>query len=60
MSNNLGPDQDRHSVGVELGPNWLQKVISSKERSGKLQGKYGSSCVLVQTLSINWNCQPLA
>ena len=40
MSNSLDPDQDRHSVGPDLGPNCLQievisrrtKVTASKER----------------------------
>ena len=26
MSNNLDPDQDRHSVGPDLGPNCLQRL----------------------------------
>ena len=25
-SNNLDPDQDRHSVGTDLGPNCLQRL----------------------------------
>ena len=28
MSNSLDPDQARHAVGPDLGPNCLQKVIS--------------------------------
>ena len=38
MSNDLDPDQDRRSVGPDLGPNCLQKlsadckITSSKER----------------------------
>ena len=32
MSNNLDPDQDRHSVGLDLGPNFLQ-VISAVDKS---------------------------
>ena len=33
VSKGLGPDQDRHSVGPDLGPNCLQttKVATSKE-----------------------------
>ena len=34
VSNSLDPDQDRRSVGPDLGPNCLQlqKVAASKER----------------------------
>ena len=38
MSNGLDPDQDRHSVGPDLGPDYLQRlsagdfVTASKER----------------------------
>ena len=38
MSNDLNPDQDRHSVRPDLGPNRLQrlsaddKIAASKER----------------------------
>ena len=34
MSNSLDPDQDRHSVGPDLGPNSLQttKVATSIEK----------------------------
>ena len=34
MSNSLDPDQDRHSVDPDLGPNCLQiKVISKRQKS---------------------------
>ena len=32
MSNKLDPDQDRHSVGPDLGPNSLKKVISRRQK----------------------------
>ena len=28
VSNSLHPDQDRHSVGLDLGPNCLQRLFS--------------------------------
>ena len=31
MSNGLDPDQDRHSVGPDLGPNCLQKLSADVE-----------------------------
>ena len=31
-SNDLDPDQDRHLVGPDLGPNCLQKVISRQQK----------------------------
>ena len=34
MSNGLYPDQNRHSVGTELGPNYLQMLSADKERVG--------------------------
>ena len=30
-SNRLDPDQDRHSVGLHLGPNCLQKAIGRQQ-----------------------------
>ena len=38
MSNGLDPDQDRHSVGPDLGPNCLQR-ISADDKSRHWQGK---------------------
>ena len=32
MSNGLYPDQNRRSVGTELGPNYLQMLSADKER----------------------------
>ena len=31
MSNSLDPDQDRHSVGLHLGSNCLQKAIGRRQ-----------------------------
>ena len=33
VSNGLDPDQDQHSVGPDLGPNWLQKLSAGNEKS---------------------------
>ena len=44
MSNGLYPDQNRRSVGTELGPNYLQMLSADKERVGNLGNiKYKSS-----------------
>ena len=32
MSNDLDPDQDRHSVGPDLGPNSLQRLSAQLAR----------------------------
>ena len=34
MSNGLFPDQNRRSVGTELGPNYLQMISTDKEKVG--------------------------
>ena len=31
VSNSLDPDQDRHSVGLHLGSNCLQKAIGRRQ-----------------------------
>ena len=36
MSNGLYPDQNRRSVGTELGPNYLQMLSADKEIAGNL------------------------
>ena len=38
MSNSLDPDQDRHFVGPDLGPNCLQS-LSAVDKSCSQQGK---------------------
>ena len=38
MSNSLDPDQDRRSVGPDLGPNNLQR-LSADDKSRRVQGK---------------------
>ena len=38
MSNGLAPDQDRHSVGPDLGPNCLQRLAAG-DYSCSQQGK---------------------
>ena len=37
MSNGLYPDQNRRSVGTELGPNYLHMLSTDKERVGNLR-----------------------
>ena len=32
MSNSLNPDQDRHFVGLDLGPNCLQRLSADDKR----------------------------
>ena len=34
MSNSLDPDQDRHAVGPDLGPNCLQRLSRTLVKSG--------------------------
>ena len=36
VTNGLYPDQNRGSVGTELGPNYLQMLSDDKERVGNL------------------------
>ena len=31
VANGLDPDQDRHSVGPDLGPNYLQKLSANAQ-----------------------------
>ena len=38
VSNGLDSDQDRHSVGPDLGPNCLQR-LSADDKSRHLQGE---------------------
>ena len=38
MSISLDPDQDRHSVGPDLGPNCFQR-LSADDKNSHLQGK---------------------
>ena len=40
MLNNLDPDQDRHFVGPDLGPNYLQR-LSAYNKSCRQQGNFG-------------------
>ena len=39
MSNGLDPDQDRHSIGLDLGPNCLQRL--STDDNGRKELKVG-------------------
>ena len=37
VSNGLDPDQDRHSVGPDLGPKLFSKVIISKQQKSQVK-----------------------
>ena len=37
MSTGLYPDQNRRSIGTELGPNYLQMLLADKKRVGNLE-----------------------
>ena len=40
MPNSLDPDQDRHSVGPDLGPNCLQRLSADDELPVKAMNIY--------------------
>ena len=49
MSNGLYPDQNRRSIGTELGPNYLQMLSSDKEREGNLgNNEYKSGSIQIK------------
>ena len=48
LSNSLYPDQDRHSVGPDLGPNCLQR-LSADDKSSCSQSK----CLKKLTINIH-------
>ena len=55
VSNSLDPDQDRRSVGPNLGPNCLQR-LSADDKSGRLVSTYltmNTSCIS------GWNSDPI-
>ena len=35
VSNGLDPDQDQHSVGPDLGPKCLQRLVSADAKNGR-------------------------
>ena len=39
VSNSLDPDQARHFVGPDLGPNCLQRLSVSRQQKSPLAGK---------------------
>ena len=43
VSNGLYSDQNRRSVGTELGPNYLQMLSADKERVGNLGNNVNKS-----------------
>ena len=54
VSNCLDPDQDRHSVGPDLGPNCLQR-LSADDESCRKQGK--SSHLITESV-LMWMMPP--
>ena len=62
VSNGLDPDQDRHSVGPDLGPNCLQR-LSADDKSSRWQGKiyyvsssWCSELAVVRSCRISMTC----
>ena len=53
MSNSLDPDQDRHSVGLHLGSNCLQKAIVRRQNYPLITGKYFSVQYIVSYRDIH-------
>ena len=54
VSNSLDPDQDRHSVGLHLGSNCLQKAIArSTDMQRVITGKYFSVQYIVSYRDIH-------
>ena len=58
MSNSLDPDQDRHSVGLHLGSNCLQKAIGRRQKlftgmQRAITGKYFSVQYIVSYRDIH-------
>ena len=53
MSNGLYPDQNRHSVGTELGTKYLQMLSADKERVGNLvNNEYKSSQIQMNDVKL--------
>ena len=48
MSNGLEPDQDRHKVGPDLGPNCLQR-LSANDKSRCMLGNFNVFCCRLLT-----------
>ena len=46
MSNGLDPDQDRHSVGPDLGPNCFANVVSRRQKSLLARIELKVSCTI--------------
>ena len=40
MSNGLDPDQERHSVGLDLGPNCLQRLSRAAKVATGLKNEF--------------------
>ena len=53
MSNSLDPDQARHFVRPDLGPNCLQRLLADN-KSRPLSGKMLNTKPLVDTTSVNF------
>ena len=47
------PDQNQHSVGTELGPNYLQMLSVDKERVGDLgNNEYKSGSIQIKDVKL--------
>ena len=40
ITNSLDPDQVRHSVGLDLGPNCLQRLSADDTRRQRVKGEF--------------------
>ena len=52
VSNGLGPDQDRRSVGPDLGPNCLQKLLA-EDKTKELNYKITSLSITGTRYNVN-------
>ena len=57
VSTNLDPDQDGHSVGTDLGPNCLQRLLADeKVTAGRQRAKQREQSRASWMESLVWNC----
>ena len=50
VSNRLGPDQARHFVGPDMGPNYLQKLSADNTRRQRIKHKVFKYRIYIQVL----------
>ena len=56
MSNCLEPDQDRHSVGPDLGANCLQKLSENFSRPSLPLAKKDLSTITIKYAGLIYSC----